>query len=160
MQIRIASPDESEKIASLIREAFAELESFYTPEAFVSTTPDSEKIRKRFDEGAIWAALKNETIVGTVSTVAEGERLYIRSMAVSPSAQGLGIGRKLLEAVENYAFENGFENLFLYSLPFLSGAIRLYEQNGFERGEDTSPEEFFGMPGLTMEKKLNQTGNF
>ncbi len=74
-------------------------------------------------------------------------------------AQGLGIGRKLLEAVENFALENGFENLFLYTLPFLSGAIRLYEQNGFERGEDTSPKEFFGMPCLTMKKKLNRTGN-
>ncbi len=155
VQIRIASPDEAEKIASLIREAFAEMKSLYTPEAFAATTPDSEKIRNRFDEGAIWVALKDETIVGTVSVVPEENgRLYVRSMAVSPSAQGLGIGRNLLAAVENYAIENRFENLYLYTLPFLSGATRLYELNGFKRGEDTSPEDFFGMPGLMMEKKL------
>ncbi len=160
VQIRIASPGDAEKIGSLIREAFAPLENFYTTEAFAAVTPNAAEIRARFSEGAIWAALKNEEIIGTVSTVIEGKLLYIRSMAVLPSAQGLGIGRALLEAVENYAIENGFENLFLYTLPFLSGAIRLYEQNGFERGTDTSAEEFFGMPGLTMEKKLNRTGKF
>ena len=155
VKIRFASPDESEKIASLISDAFVEFEFCYTPEAFAVTTPDAEKIRGRFDEGVIWAALKNETIDGTVSTVAEGKQLYIRSMAVSPSAQGLGIGRKLLEAVENFAVENGFEKLFLYTTVYCSSAIRLYEQNGFARGADSSPDEFFGTPGFAMEKKLN-----
>ena len=34
VEIRIASPQESEKIAAVICEAFAEFESCYTPEAF------------------------------------------------------------------------------------------------------------------------------
>ena len=139
----------------MLREAFAEFESFYTPEAFAATTPSSEKIRERFDEGKIWAALKNEEIVGTVSVVADGKKLYIRSMAVLLAAQGLGIGRKLLETVENFAVENESESMFLYTTPFQSGAIRLYEQNGFERGEDENPDDFFGTPGFSMEKKLN-----
>ncbi|MGI8638475.1 MAG: GNAT family N-acetyltransferase [Pyrinomonadaceae bacterium] len=155
VEIRIALPDESDAITTLIRDAFAQFESCYTPEAFAATTPDSDKIRKRFDEGEIWSALKNETIVGTVSTVADSEKLYVRSMAVSPSAQGLGIGRRLLKAVENFAIENGFESLFLYTTVYSSSAIRLYEQNGFVRGEDSSPDEFFGTPGFAMEKKLS-----
>ena len=152
MQIRIASPDESEKIALVMREAFAEFESFYTPEAFAVTIPDAGKICERFDEGAVWAALKNEKLVGTVSTVADNEKLYIRSMAVLPSAQNLGIGRKLLEAIEKYAVENGYNCLFLYTTPFLAGAIQLYEQSGFKRGDDIPG--FFGTPRFAMEKKL------
>ncbi len=149
-------PDESSTIAAVMREAFAEFENFYTPEAFAVTIPDSIEIRKRFDEGTIWAALKNETLVGTVSTVAEGERLYIRSMAVLPSAQNLGIGRKLLKTVEKFAVGNQFTSLFLYTTPFLSGAIRLYEQNGFARiAEESGADEFFGTPWFAMEKKLN-----
>ncbi len=154
VEIRIASPQESEKIASVICEAFAEFKSCYTPEASAATTPSAEKIRKRFGEGAIWAALKNKKIVGTVSVIAEGKKLYIRSMAVSRTAQGLGIGRKLLETVEKFAVENGFKSLFLYTTPFQTGAIKLYEQNGFERGEDENPDDFFGTPGFAMEKKL------
>jgi len=154
VQIRIALPGESDAIASVIREAFAEFESFYTPEAFAATTPGSEKIRERFDEeGAIWAALKNETIVGTVSVVPRDERLYIRSMAVVPSAQGFGIGRRLLETVEKFAIENEFESLSLATTPFLTGAIWLYEQSGFE-GDDIKTDGFFGTPWLAMKKRL------
>ncbi len=154
VQIRIASPGESDVIASVIREAFAEFESFYTPEAFAATTPGSEKVRERFDEkGAIWAAFKDERIVGTVSVVPRDERLYIRSMAVVPSAQGFGIGRRLLETVEKFAVENGFESLSLATTPFLAGAIQLYEQSGFE-GDEIKTEGFFGTPWLAMKKKL------
>lgn len=156
VQIKIASPDEAGEIAALLREAFAEFETLYTPGAFAATVPDAEAIRRRFDEeeGVIWTALKNKKIVGTVSTVVDGEKLYVRSMAVSPSAQGAGVGRRLLEAVERFAIENQFEKLFLYTTLFLTSAIRLYEQNGFERGE-VRTDEFFGTPWFPMEKKLN-----
>lgn len=154
VQIRIASRDESEKIAAVMREAFAEFESLYTPEAFAVTIPDAAEIQKRFDEGAIWAALADEKLVGTVSTVSDGKKLYIRSMAVLPAAQGLGIGRKLLGTIENFALENEYDRLFLYTTPFLAGAIRLYEQNGFVRGA-IETDNFFGTPWFAMEKKLN-----
>lgn len=155
IEVRFALPDEAESIAELLRAAFAEFESFYTPEAFAATTPSAENIRARFDEeGAIWAALKNKEIVGTVSAAPREERLYFRSMAVSPSAQGFGIGRLLLETVEKYAIENGFEKISLVTTPFLTGAIRLYEENGFE-GDDIETDGFFGTPWFAMRKKLN-----
>lgn len=155
VKIRIASKDDSEAIADVLKEAFSLFEKLYTPEAFDVTILDAERVRKRFSEnGRIWAALKNEVIIGTVSVVDEGERLYIRSMAVSPSAQELGIGQKLLEEIENYAAEENFEKLFLYTTPFLYGAIRLYERNGFERLEDV--EGFFGTPLFAMEKLLKK----
>jgi len=131
------------------------MKSFYTPEALTATIPNAEEIRERFDEGAIWAAETGGEIVGTVSVVAEGEKLYIRSMAILPSAQGLGIGRRLLETIEKFAVENGFKSLFLYTTHFLSSAIRLYEQNGFEHSGEGDADEFFGTPWFSMEKKLN-----
>lgn len=155
MQIRIALPDDADAIAEVLREAFAPFESLYTAEAFAATVISPEKIRQRFnEEGAIWAALKNERIVGTVSVLPDGEWLYIRSMAVLPAAQGFRIGHKLLETVENYAARNEFEKLFLYTTPYLPAAIKLYEQNGFVRGE-LEPERFFGTPCFEMQKKLD-----
>ena len=156
VQIRIALPEDSESIAETLRAAFAPFENLYTTEAFAATTLSAEKIRERFDEaGAIWAALKDERHVGTVSVVPREEGLYMRSMAVVPSAQGAGIGRELLRTVENYTVENGFEKLFLYTVPFLSGAIRLYEQNGFARG-GLETEGFFGTPWFEMTKELRK----
>jgi putative acetyltransferase len=156
VKIRIALPEDSESIADTLRAAFSEFESLYTTEAFAATILSAEKIRERFgEEGAIWAALKDEKFAGTVSVVPREEGLYMRSMAVAPSAQGEGIGRELIKTVENYALENGFEKLFLYTVPFLDGAIRLYEQSGFVRGE-LETEGFFGTMWFAMKKELKK----
>lgn len=132
VKIRIATVEDSEAIAGILIEAFTPFENLYTPEAFDVTILDAERMRERFEQnGRIWVALKNENAVGTVSVLDEGEKLYIRSMAVSPAAQGLGIGQKLLEEIENYAYEKGYLKLFLYTTPFLHGAIGLYEKKRF-----------------------------
>jgi len=50
-QIRIATIEEAESIAAVLREAFMEFEPAYTPEAFAATTPTSDQPRARWDEG-------------------------------------------------------------------------------------------------------------
>ena len=154
IQIRRARPEDAAAIAELLYEAFSEFKSDYTPEAFAIVTPLVEEISERFDAGVMWVAVLDEGIVGTVSVVPEPEWLYIRSMAVSPMAQGMGIGHKLLDEIEEYGIENGFDRLFLYTTHFSTDAIGLYEKHGFTRGRDTSAEEWFGTPGRAMEKKI------
>jgi ribosomal protein S18 acetylase RimI-like enzyme len=155
-QIRPATPDDATVISSLLREAFAEFEHDYTREAFEVVTPPAEEIVSRFDEGPIWIALMGEKIVGTVSVVPEPDWLYIRSMAVSPRAQGIGIARKLLETVEEYGLENGFYTLFLYTTRFSKDAVRLYKKYGFTHVRYTSGEEWYGTPGIAMEKGISR----
>lgn len=155
LEIRLARPDDSETIATLIYEAFAPFESEYTPGAFEATTPNADAIRPRFDEGPIWIAELDGEAVGTVSGLPEGERFYIRSMAIKPTAQGHGIGQKLLDVLEAHARAEGFEKLYLYTTYILPGARRLYEKNGFYVLRETKPEEWFDMASLEMEKNLN-----
>ncbi|MGH9751682.1 MAG: GNAT family N-acetyltransferase [Blastocatellia bacterium] len=77
----------------------------------------------------------------------------MRGMAVDPAARGSGIGRELMTWVEEYAARRGFKRLYLSTTPFLSDAIRLYEKCGFVRTDD-GPDNLFGTPLFTMEKKL------
>ncbi len=154
--IRLAKVEDARLIANILREAFAEFAANYTPEAMVVVTPPADEIAGRFEEGPIWVAEINDEIVATVSVVPETEWLYIRSMAVLPKAQGLGIGHGLLDAIEKYGIENGFNRLFLYTTHFSTDAIRLYEKHGFRRVRDTSAEEWFGTPGLSMDKKIGK----
>ena len=154
LSIRFANVNEGQKVADLIYEAFAPFETQYTSGAFEYTTPDADAINPRFDEGPIWIAELNGEAVGTVSGLPDGDRFYIRSMAIKPSVQRLGIGQKLLDALETYARNNGFEKLYLYTTFVLPGARRLYERNGFYVLRETAPEEWFGMGGLEMEKVL------
>ncbi|MFL6467821.1 MAG: GNAT family N-acetyltransferase, partial [Pyrinomonadaceae bacterium] len=93
-------------------------------------------------------------IVGTVSVTVEEGDLYVRSMAVLPEAQGRGVGHKLLDAIDEYAAETDFDRIFLYTTYFSAGAKELYEKHGYTWVRDTTAEEWFGVPGLEMDKKL------
>lgn len=156
MEIRRAKAHDSEAIAEILRVAFGAISSEYTPEAFVEVTPSAELISQRFEEGPLWVADKDGRLVGTVSAVAEPEWLYIRSMAVLPEAQGLGVGFGLMREVEKYAVENGFERLFLYTTLSSRPAHRLYQKLGFYVVRETTAEEWFGTPGLAMEKLIGR----
>ena len=73
-------------------------------------------------------------------------------MAVAPEAQGRGIGHKLLDAIDGYAAGTEFERIFLYTTYFSAGAKELYEKHGYAWVRDTTAEEWYGVPGLEMEK--------
>ena len=129
----------------------------YTLEAFVATTPTSEQIRARWNDGPVWVVLSNTDVVGTTSAVVENDSLYLRSMAVVPAARAQNIGRLLLKEVEAYAVAHSCKRLFLSTTPFLTQAIGLYERCGFERSRD-GPHKLFGTPLFTMEKRLTSSG--
>jgi ribosomal protein S18 acetylase RimI-like enzyme len=156
--VRLGTEADAEGVAALIHEAFAPFRHHYTDGAFEYTTPGADLVRGRFAEGPIWVAEDGEKMVGTVSGLPEDGRFYIRSMAISPAAQRRGIGQKLLDALEKYARERGFEKLYLYTTYVLPGARELYEKNGFYVLRETAPEEWFGMGGLEMEKVLSVPG--
>lgn len=153
-EIRFATPEEAGAISELLAEAFAPVEPHYTREAFEHTTPPTDVIRARFEEGPLWVATKDSEIIGTVSGLAEPDRFYIRSMAVKPAVQGSGIGSLLLKTAEEFAKRHGFSLAYLYTTYHLRSAIRLYERNGYKTIRESPPEEFFGTAGIEMEKIL------
>jgi GNAT superfamily N-acetyltransferase len=156
VEIRRATADEATAIASVLHRAFAEYESFYTAEAFALTTPTPAELEQRWNEGPIWSALKYGRLVGTVAAVAKGDALYIRSMALVPSARGKGIGKMLLAEVESFARAGGSQRMLLSTTPFLDDAIRLYQRFGFKRTRE-GPHDLAGTPLFTMEKVIHQS---
>lgn len=152
VRIREAVPGDARAIASVLLEAFAEYRDSYTDEGFAATTPASERVLSRMGEGPVWVAACDDVIVGTVSVVPRGESLYIRGMAVLPSARGRRVGEALLRTVEEFARARGHGRLFLSTTPFLSRAIKLYERAGFRR-VDEGPRDLCGTPLFTMEKE-------
>jgi putative acetyltransferase len=53
-------------------------------------------------------------------------------MYLLPQARGTGIGRQLIERNLQYAFEAGYMNVYLESMPELRTALNIYEKFGFE----------------------------
>lgn len=83
--------------------------------------------------GQIFFARSAGRIVGTCALMpAEPGVFELTKMAVDPKAQGLGIGRKLIERAIAEFRAKGARELFLETNTKLQPAIRLYESVGFE----------------------------
>jgi putative acetyltransferase len=152
VRIRRARPADAAAIAEVLQQAFAEFEALYTPQGFAATTPDRHQVAVRLDEGPGWVALREGQIVGTASAILkDGQSLYVRGVAVTPSVRGEGLAKLLMNEVESFAKQNACSRMFLTTTPFLESAIRLYERLGFIRD---GADDLFGTPLIRMEKRL------
>ena len=154
LEVRLARSGDEETVSRLLREAFEPFRDRYTPGGFADTVATAQVIRERLETGTIWLAFNGDEPIGTVTALPEPERIYIRSMAVTPRAQGRGVGQELLDVLEADARARGFRKLYLYTTFVLPGAQPLYEKNGFRVTRETPPEEWHDMAGVEMEKDL------
>ncbi len=151
--IRTAVTDDVAAIVSLLYESFLEYRSLYTVSGFAATVISESEVIHRMHEGPVFVAEMGGIVIGTVAIVPKAESLYIRGMAVHPSARGRHIGDNLLSYVQDLAISQGVRRLLLSTTPFLERAIRLYENFGFERTEE-GPHDLHGTPLFTMQKLL------
>lgn len=154
VSVRLAEPRDAAGISHVLDEAFTVVREHYTDEAFEVVRPTPDVILQRFAEGPMWVAELDGEVVGTVSVTTEPEGLYVRSMAVSPRAQRLGIGHKLLDALHEHAAGGEQNRIFLYTTYFTPGAKEMYEKHGYTFVRNVEAEEWYGVPGLEMEKEI------
>jgi len=82
--------------------------------------------------GHIFFALKDGEVLGTVALLQRGEDTFeLTKMAVSPNQRGKKIGQQLMQFCIDFAKENKFKKLFLYSNTLLENAIYIYRKFGF-----------------------------
>ena len=96
----------------------------------VLNNPVEEIINKG---GKIYYAQYNDAIIGTVSLLKINETTFeLSKMAVTQKAQGLGIGKLLMEHCIEEARKLNIKKLILYSSRKLHSALHLYKSFGFE----------------------------
>lgn len=90
--------------------------------------------------GQIFFALVGDEVVGTCALMPESPGVYeLTKMAVTEGHQGLGLGRRLIEAVIDEFHRRGGTELFLESQRKLQAALKLYESVGFEMQPGVKP---------------------
>ena len=110
--------------------------------------PTVEGIRAYIDEGSMYLYRESGAIVGAMAvTMSQGEDYHdinwmqqvaddkvavIHILAVSPDAQGKGIGSKMIREAIRLAIDNGMQAIRLDALASNTPAHRLYERLGFE----------------------------
>ncbi|MCB1555149.1 MAG: bifunctional helix-turn-helix transcriptional regulator/GNAT family N-acetyltransferase [Xanthomonadales bacterium] len=142
--------------APALREAFYRINAewlnrYYCIEEIdhrVLTQPEEHILR---GGGLILFALLDDEAVGTCALLQESPGVYeLTKMAVTERCQGLGIGRKLLEAVIERFHELGGSQLFLESHGRLQAALHLYESLGFVHQPHRRPDSHYQRSDVYM----------
>lgn len=104
--------------------------------------------------GHILFAVRNGEAIGTCALYKMSETEFeLAKMAVRPDCRGLGVGDKLMEAVERWARVAGAHELMLLSNTILEPAIALYIKHGFEVTK-LGPHPDYERSNIEMRKSL------
>jgi GNAT superfamily N-acetyltransferase len=127
LELRQAVATDASAIRALTREAYAKWVPLIGREPKPMTADYAEAIRKhRFDllyvEGRL-AAL--------IETIREADHLLVENVAVSPSFQGRGFGRRLMAHAEQLAASSGFSEIRLYTNKLFTENVQLYQRLGY-----------------------------
>lgn len=83
------------------------------------------------ENNVLIGAFENDQVVGCcLLSPLSNNTIQLRQMAVHPSLQGKGVGRKIVEFAENWANENHFQELILHAR---STAVPFYENLGYKK---------------------------
>ncbi|MCB0353719.1 MAG: MarR family transcriptional regulator [Bdellovibrionales bacterium] len=105
--------------------------------------------------GMVFFAKLHGAVVGTCALVKKSDRVYeLVKMAISPLAQGRGIGKALLKFAESWAMEQGAQSIELETSSKLKAALRLYTKNGYRRTPIVH-ESHYERVDVAMKKQLS-----
>ncbi|NLD98869.1 MAG: NADH-quinone oxidoreductase subunit NuoB [Fibrobacter sp.] len=88
-----------------------------------------EELKADFAKRTFFKAVMNNTVVGAIRARMDGNICKIGRLAVNPVYQNMGIGKKLLTAVENHFFTA--ESFQLYTSHKSKRNIYLFEHQGY-----------------------------
>jgi len=101
--------------------------------------------------GAIWFALLDGEVIGTVALLKESAGVYeLTKMAVESGWRGIGAGRLLLDAAIGEFHKRRGKTLFLESNRKLTPALTLYESAGFVHQPTTRPGSHYQRADVYM----------
>ncbi|HKW35410.1 MAG TPA: GNAT family N-acetyltransferase [Candidatus Acidoferrum sp.] len=125
-RIRIAAAADVEPLARLINAAFVVEQSFIEGERI-----DSAGFRAYMEKGKFLVAEDATGLAGCVYVELRGERGYLGLLGVAPERQGTGLGRKLMDAAENYFRAAGCRAIDLRIISPRTSLPAFYERMGY-----------------------------
>ena len=146
--------DRWDDLLALIRRAFAYMDGVIDPPSSAHLlTADSlgEKAKRE----TAFLAVENGRIVGCVFALERAEDFYVGKLAVDAACQGRGIGKLLIEAVEEHARLAGKHALELQVRIELAANHAAFARLGFRETERTAHEGYDRPTSITMRKALS-----
>jgi len=136
---------------ALIMNAFAYMdERIDPPSSAHRLTPENLREKASVEIGIV--AIEDGQLLGCVFCKAEPETLYIGKFAISPKAQGKGLGRLLLTATENLARELGLGTLRLETRIELTDNHAVFGKWGFVKTAENAHAGYDRPTSIEMKK--------
>lgn len=88
--------------------------------------------KKFIDHASSYNNNENIFIIATVSPEQEGDSLHLNMLAIHPDLQCYGIGKFMINVVENKAIENNISKVLLTAISCRSELITYYERRGYK----------------------------
>jgi GNAT superfamily N-acetyltransferase len=132
--IRAATDDDAAAVTAIAQAAF----EHYIPRIGVSPIPMLLDYPAAIRSGAVWVAIEDNAVAGFVLLEDEVDALLLDVLAVSPAAQGRGLGARLLAFAESEARARGYLRITLYTNAAMTENLAYYPRHGYvETGRET-----------------------
>ena len=131
--IRAWTADDREKAAAIIRDTLIEYGLPWEPSGADRDVLEVETFYTAVG-GEFWVIEKQGQVVGTGAyyPVERGHNaVEIRKMYLSPTVRGKGLGKFLLQQLEDAIANRGFHEIWIETASVLKEAVKLYESSGY-----------------------------
>jgi len=152
--IGIATPGDVVALNALLNSAYrgeSSKKGWTTEEHLIAgeVRTDEVNLRQVMEiDGSIIIKYTNDEqqIIGCVNLQRHGNKIYLGMLSVSPHLQGMGIGKYLLKAAEEYAQQLQCSTIYMSVISVRTELINWYGCHGYH---DTGERKPFAEDGLT-----------
>ena len=137
VSIRLATRDDIPAIVSLVNLAF-QIESFF----LMHDRTNVDQVSQMFEKGEYLLAETSErSLLGVVYFEKQAERAYFGMLSVDPARKGTGLGRLLIETVEEHGRAKGCVAMDITVVNLRTELPPYYRRFGYEISGTLPPPE-------------------
>ena len=145
---RLAIPGDLHAVEEVVRQAYSPYESrIGRPPG-----PMLDDYRTLIELRRVHVIEWDGAVKAVLVLIPEAEAMLLDNVAVAPEAQGLGLGRAMLQFAEQSAREAGYGKIKLYTNQAMTENIALYSRIGYSethRGEENGLKRVYMVKSLT-----------
>jgi ribosomal protein S18 acetylase RimI-like enzyme len=125
--LRAATSNDLGAVEAIVRSAY----SHYVSRIGREPGPMRDDYAQLIRDGRVHVIEHDGKVQGILVLISQQDAMLLDNVAVSPSAQGLGLGRKMLKFAEAAAVDAGYRLIGLYTNEAMTENIELYSRIGY-----------------------------
>ena len=145
--LRLATMKDLRAVEEIVRTAYFP----YVSRIGREPGPMLDDYRKLIADRRVHVVEQDGIVSGILVLIPERDAMLLDNVAVAPFAQGLGLGRKMLEFAEHATQDAGLRYIRLYTNEAMTENISLYSRIGYS---ETHRAEEKGLRRIYMTKQL------